>query len=111
TPRAPCRPRRARRTSTRGAPCRSRAHARASAAPHPAREPGRGEGSFPDRPPSRAHYMLPRPLAHVPSRLRKKIEWLFRRAEGRFLSRGILANEGKHLDPDGAYMALVASRD
>lgn len=27
------------------------------------------------------------------------------------LPKEILANEGKHLDPDGAYMALVASRD
>lgn len=50
-------------------------------------------------------------MAHVPSKLRKKIEWLFRRAEGGLLPKEILANEGNHLDPDGAMMALVASRD
>lgn len=50
-------------------------------------------------------------MAHVPSKLRKKIEWLFRRAEGRLLPSDVLASEGKHLDPDGATMALVASRD
>lgn len=50
-------------------------------------------------------------VAHVPSKLRKKIEWLFRRAEGRLLASDVLASEGKHLDPDGATMALVASRD
>ncbi|MBS2018534.1 MAG: MBL fold metallo-hydrolase [Deltaproteobacteria bacterium] len=50
-------------------------------------------------------------MAHVPSKLRKKIEWLFRRAEGRLLPSSVREAEGKHLDPDGAYMALVASHD
>lgn len=50
-------------------------------------------------------------MAHVPSRLRKKIEWLFRRAEGGLLPREIASAEGAHLDPDGARLALLASRD
>ncbi len=55
--------------------------------------------------------MIPVLLAQVPSKLRKKIEWLFRRAEGRLLSDAVLADEGKHLDPDGARLALVAMKD
>lgn len=47
----------------------------------------------------------------VPSRLRKKIEWLFRRAEGIFLSDRSLADAGAHLDPAGARLALRAQSD
>jgi len=50
-------------------------------------------------------------VAVVPSRLRKKIEWLLRRAEGALLPPAIRAAEGAHLDPDGARLALRASRD
>jgi glyoxylase-like metal-dependent hydrolase (beta-lactamase superfamily II) len=50
-------------------------------------------------------------VPHVPSKLRKKVEWLFRRAEGRLLPEAILAAEGKHLDPDGARLALVGMKD
>jgi glyoxylase-like metal-dependent hydrolase (beta-lactamase superfamily II) len=46
-------------------------------------------------------------LAHVPSKLRKKIEWLFRRAEGALLPEAIRAD----LDPDGARLALRAASD
>ena len=50
-------------------------------------------------------------LAHVPSKLRKKIEWLFRRAEGALLPDAIRAAEGAHLDPEGARLALRAAED
>jgi len=50
-------------------------------------------------------------LAYVPSKLRKKIEWLFKRAEGALLPEAVLAAEGAHLDPDGARLALRACRD
>jgi glyoxylase-like metal-dependent hydrolase (beta-lactamase superfamily II) len=50
-------------------------------------------------------------LAHVPSKLRKKIEWLFRRAEGALLPDAVRENEGKHLDPDAARLALRVAVD
>jgi glyoxylase-like metal-dependent hydrolase (beta-lactamase superfamily II) len=50
-------------------------------------------------------------MTPVPSRLRKKIEWLFRRAEGAFLPGAVLASVGAHLDPDGARLALVVASD
>jgi glyoxylase-like metal-dependent hydrolase (beta-lactamase superfamily II) len=50
-------------------------------------------------------------LAHVPSKLRKKIEWLFRRAEGTLLPDAVRAEEGSHLDPDGARLALRVAID
>jgi glyoxylase-like metal-dependent hydrolase (beta-lactamase superfamily II) len=36
-------------------------------------------------------------MAHVPSRVRKKVEWLLRRAEGALLPERVLAREGAHL--------------
>ena len=45
-------------------------------------------------------------MAISPSRLRKKIEWLLRRAEGALLPSGLLAAEGAHLDPEGAHRRL-----
>jgi glyoxylase-like metal-dependent hydrolase (beta-lactamase superfamily II) len=50
-------------------------------------------------------------LSYVPSKLRKKIDWLFRRAEGALLPEALRSAEGAHLDPDGARLALVACRD
>lgn len=50
-------------------------------------------------------------MAHVPSKLRKKIEWLFRRAEGALLPEVVRGAEGAHLDPDGARLALRAAVD
>lgn len=50
-------------------------------------------------------------MAHVPSKLRKKIEWLFRRAEGALLPDAVRAAEGAHLDPDGARLALRVAVD
>jgi glyoxylase-like metal-dependent hydrolase (beta-lactamase superfamily II) len=50
-------------------------------------------------------------LAHVPSKLRKKIEWLFRRAEGALLPDAVRAAEGAHLDPDGARLSLRVAVD
>lgn len=50
-------------------------------------------------------------MAHVPSKLRKKIEWLFRRAEGALLPDAVRASEGAHLDPDGARLALRVAID
>jgi glyoxylase-like metal-dependent hydrolase (beta-lactamase superfamily II) len=50
-------------------------------------------------------------LSYVPSKLRKKIDWLFKRAEGALLPRSVLAAEGAHLDPDGARLALRACTD
>ena len=48
-------------------------------------------------------------MAHVPSRTRKKIEWLFRRAEGALLPDAVLAAEGAHLAADEARKMLAAS--
>jgi glyoxylase-like metal-dependent hydrolase (beta-lactamase superfamily II) len=45
----------------------------------------------------------------VPSRTRKKIEWLLRRAEGALLPAGVLTAEGAHLDPAAARTALETS--
>ena len=51
-------------------------------------------------------------VTRVPSRLRKKVEWLLRRAEGALLPEAVLAAEAAHLDPAGARLALrVASDD
>ncbi len=50
-------------------------------------------------------------MSYVPSRLRKKIDWLFKRAEGALLPKAVLALEGAHLDPDGARLALRACED
>ena len=50
-------------------------------------------------------------MSYVPSRLRKKIDWLFKRAEGALLPSPVLALEGAHLDPDGARLALRACSD
>lgn len=50
-------------------------------------------------------------MARVPSKLRKKVEWLFRRAEGALLPERVLREEGAHLDPDGARLALLAMSD
>ncbi len=46
-------------------------------------------------------------MAHVPSRIRKKIEWLLRRAEGALLPEELLGQEGAHLDPKGALAKLA----
>jgi glyoxylase-like metal-dependent hydrolase (beta-lactamase superfamily II) len=50
-------------------------------------------------------------LSYVPSKLRKKIDWLFKRAEGALLPAAVLELEGAHLDPDGARLALRACED
>ena len=50
-------------------------------------------------------------MSYVPSKLRKKIDWLFRRAEGALLPDTLRLAEAAHLDPDGARLALVACRD
>ena len=50
-------------------------------------------------------------MAHVPSRVRKKVEWLLRRAEGALLPERVLGAEGSHLDPRGALFKLAASED
>ena len=52
-----------------------------------------------------------RKLSYVPSKLRKKIDWLFKRAEGALLPPAVLALEGAHLDPDGARLAPRACTD
>jgi glyoxylase-like metal-dependent hydrolase (beta-lactamase superfamily II) len=49
--------------------------------------------------------------ARVPSKTRKKIEWLVRRAEGALLSKALLDAEGKHLAPAEARAKLVESAD
>jgi glyoxylase-like metal-dependent hydrolase (beta-lactamase superfamily II) len=48
-------------------------------------------------------------MAHVPSRIRKKVEWLLRRAEGALLPERLLGQEGSHLDPRGALFKLADS--
>jgi len=50
-------------------------------------------------------------LSYVPSKLRKKIDWLFKRAEGALLPPAVLEVEGAHLDPDAARLALRACED
>jgi glyoxylase-like metal-dependent hydrolase (beta-lactamase superfamily II) len=47
-------------------------------------------------------------MAHVSSRIRKKIEWLLRRAEGALLPEAVLAEQGSHLDPADALSKLDA---
>jgi glyoxylase-like metal-dependent hydrolase (beta-lactamase superfamily II) len=46
-------------------------------------------------------------MAHVPSRTRKKIEWLLRRSEGALLNEKLLAEEGAHLAPRAALPLLA----
>jgi glyoxylase-like metal-dependent hydrolase (beta-lactamase superfamily II) len=48
-------------------------------------------------------------MVHVPSRIRKKVEWLLGRAEGAMLPDRLLAAEGAHLDPREARAELAAS--
>jgi glyoxylase-like metal-dependent hydrolase (beta-lactamase superfamily II) len=48
-------------------------------------------------------------MAHVPSKTRKKIEWLLRRAEGALLPDAVLAAEGAHLMPPRALESLAAA--
>ena len=50
-------------------------------------------------------------MVRVPSKTRKKIEWLLRRAEGGLLPERILAVEGLHLDWPDAMRALADSGD
>jgi glyoxylase-like metal-dependent hydrolase (beta-lactamase superfamily II) len=50
-------------------------------------------------------------MARVPSKTRKKIEWLLRRAEGALLPRAILAKEGAHLAHVEARALLAASAE
>jgi glyoxylase-like metal-dependent hydrolase (beta-lactamase superfamily II) len=50
-------------------------------------------------------------MAHVPSRIRKKVEWLLRRAEGALLPESVLSAEGRHLDPRGALFKLTEVPD
>jgi glyoxylase-like metal-dependent hydrolase (beta-lactamase superfamily II) len=47
-------------------------------------------------------------MQHVPSKTRKKIEWLLRRAEGALLPPAVLAAEGAHLDVPGARAKLAS---
>src|SRR4051812_40709016 len=44
--------------------------------------------------------------APVESKLRKKLEWLLRRAEGALLPAALLEREARHLDPEGARRRL-----
>jgi glyoxylase-like metal-dependent hydrolase (beta-lactamase superfamily II) len=46
-------------------------------------------------------------MAHVPSKTRKKVEWLLRRAEGALLPSAVRDAEGGHLDPAGARAKLA----
>jgi glyoxylase-like metal-dependent hydrolase (beta-lactamase superfamily II) len=48
-------------------------------------------------------------MSPVASRTRKKVEWLFRRAEGALLPPAVLAAEGAHLDPAAARVKLAES--
>jgi hypothetical protein len=50
-------------------------------------------------------------MAHVPSRIRKKVEWLMRRAEGALLPDRVLGEEGRHLDPRSALFKLAEPKD
>jgi len=50
-------------------------------------------------------------IARVDSKLRKKIEWLQRRAEGALLPDAVLAREGAHLDPIGNLDEVSKARD
>src|SRR5690348_14482981 len=44
--------------------------------------------------------------SRVDSKLRKKVEWLLRRAEGALLPDAVQAREGRHLDPPEAAVKL-----
>jgi glyoxylase-like metal-dependent hydrolase (beta-lactamase superfamily II) len=55
--------------------------------------------------------VYPRPALRVPSKLRKKIDWLFRRAEGALLPEAVQQGPGAHLDPDLARVALRSLED
>ena len=50
-------------------------------------------------------------MVHVPSKTRKKVEWLMRRAEGALLPEGLLAHEGAHLDWPDALAHLGDERE
>jgi glyoxylase-like metal-dependent hydrolase (beta-lactamase superfamily II) len=50
-------------------------------------------------------------MVHVPSKTRKKIEWLLRRAEGGLLPETILAAEGLHLAWPDAMRRLAEAKD
>src|SRR5262249_23079152 len=50
-------------------------------------------------------------MAHVPSKTRKKVEWLLRRAEGALLPERLLADEGEHLEPAQARTKLLEHAD
>ena len=50
-------------------------------------------------------------MAHIPSRIRKKIEYLLRKAEGALLPDRLLAEEGRHLDPARALIKLAEAKD
>ena len=47
-------------------------------------------------------------MIKIDSKLRRKVEWLLRRAEGALLPEAVLADEGKHLGPADAERALRA---
>ncbi len=51
------------------------------------------------------------PAARVPSKTRKKIDWLLRRAEGALLPAPVLAAEGAHLAPADARAKLVSNAE
>src|SRR5579872_5586896 len=50
-------------------------------------------------------------MANVPSKTRRKIEWLVRRAEGALLPQSILDLEGLHLDWPDAMRRLADAKD
>jgi glyoxylase-like metal-dependent hydrolase (beta-lactamase superfamily II) len=50
-------------------------------------------------------------MAHVPSKTRKKVEWLLRRAEGALLPERLLGDEGAHLEPTEARARLAEHAD
>jgi glyoxylase-like metal-dependent hydrolase (beta-lactamase superfamily II) len=50
-------------------------------------------------------------MVHVPSKTRKKVEWLFRRAEGALLPEAVLAREGSHLAWPEGLERLAGERD
>jgi glyoxylase-like metal-dependent hydrolase (beta-lactamase superfamily II) len=47
----------------------------------------------------------------VPSKTRKKVDWLLRRTEGALLAQTVLDAEGRHLEPAEARAKLVASAE
>jgi glyoxylase-like metal-dependent hydrolase (beta-lactamase superfamily II) len=50
-------------------------------------------------------------MAHVPSKKRKKVEWLMRRSEGALLPEPVLSREGAHLDWPDALERLAEEKD